>query len=77
MEQQKPSPLPPPHRHARRDDDEQLQRTHVESWLNGHTITDCCEFLDEEGIRWRQLTLDDGTIIQMVLTHPWLILAPE
>lgn len=26
--------------------------------------------------RWRQLTLDDGTVLQIVLSHHWLVIEP-
>lgn len=51
--------------------------TRVEPELIGRTIVDCREFLDGENRRWRELRLEDGTIVQIRLTHPWLILTPE
>jgi hypothetical protein len=51
--------------------------TKVEPWLDGLTIVDASEFVDTDGNRWRQLTLSDGHVVQMLLAHPWLILEPQ
>ena len=49
--------------------------TKAEAWMKGLTITDCREFRDGTGQRWRQLTLSNGSVVQIVLTHSWLIIS--
>ena len=56
--------------------DDARPHTKHEQWLEGRTIVDAREFLDDAGNRWRQLRLDDGTAVQVLLTHPWLVLTP-
>jgi hypothetical protein len=51
--------------------------TKVEAWLEGLTILDASEFLDADGQRWRQITLSNGHVLQILLTHPWLIIEPQ
>lgn len=43
----------------------------------GRTIVDTFDFLDKSDQRWRQLTLDNGVVLQVVFTHPWLVLSPD
>ena len=47
--------------------------TKTERWMEGRTVVECSEFFDGEGQRWRQLVFDSGKIVQILLTHPWLI----
>lgn len=48
--------------------------TKVERWMDGQSILGVFDFVDGEGQRWRQLTLSGGQTVQMLLTHPWLVL---
>lgn len=51
--------------------------TRIEAWMEGLTIVEVLEFVDGEDQRWRQITLSDGSVVQILLTHPWLIVAPQ
>lgn len=42
--------------------------------MEGLTIVDVSEFLDTDDQRWRQMTLSNGTTVQILLTHPWLVI---
>lgn len=47
----------------------------VESWMIGQTIVGVEDFEDEAtGQRWRQIRLSNGDTVQILFTHPWLIL---
>jgi len=48
--------------------------TKDEGWLEGLTIADAREFRDTDGRRWRRLTFTNGTMVEILLTAPWLVL---
>lgn len=61
-------------RHAPGDDRELVP---VEGWMLGRTIVGVADFTDDDGQRWRQLTLDNGAVVQTLFSAPWLILADD
>lgn len=45
-----------------------------EAWMEGLRIVSVSEFIDADRQRWRELTLSNGSVVQILLTHPWLII---
>lgn len=45
--------------------------------MDGLTILDVSEFVDADNQRWRQMTLSNRHVVQILLTHPWIVLEPQ
>lgn len=46
----------------------------VETWMRGLRVVDVIDFTDVDGQPWRQLTLNDGRVVQFLRVGPWLVL---